>query len=91
MPQPSDSSGVLLRLEQLEAGADPGPQVGPELFLAFVQALVQNTHNGDLLHLALAQAKRASGASDEEVQRLVQAIRNERPLCNRHPDFYGEF
>lgn len=91
MPQPSDRGGVLVRHEQLAERGDPGPQVSPALFLAFVRALVQNTHNGDVIHLALAQAKRASGASEEEVQRLVQAIRNEHPACNRHPDFYGSF
>lgn len=61
---------------------DRGPHVRPELLLRFVQALIRNTFNGDAIRLALMWAQSESGASDEEVRLLMQAVRNERPACN---------
>jgi len=44
--------------------------------------LIRNTFNGDAIRLALMWAQSESGASDEEVRLLVQAVRNETPACN---------
>jgi hypothetical protein len=82
--------GVLLRSQQLASGAHPRPNVRPEFLLAFVRALIRNTTNGDLIALSIIAAKSETGASDEEVQVLADAIRNERPVCNRS-DFFPDF
>ena len=73
----------MLRGDELvAAGTPPGPKVRPELLIAFFRALIKNTMNGDVIAIALMRARSESGASEEEVQALVQAIRNERPACN---------
>ena len=87
---PERGGGLLRGVELVAAGAHPGPQVRPELVIAFVRALIKNTMNGDVIALALMRARSESGASEEEVRALVQAIRNERPACNcsdMFPDF----
>ena len=80
---------VLRGDELVEERADPRPQVRPELVLAFMRALIRNTMNGDVIALCLMSARRQTGASDEEIQLLTEAIRNERPLCNGSDFFPG--
>lgn len=82
-----DRGGVLLRNELVETGAGSRPQVRPSLVIAFIRALIQNTTSGDLIALSLYRARDESGASEEEVQMLTEAIRAERPLCNRSDMF----
>lgn len=89
MPQPGDRGGLLLGTELVEAGADPGPHVRTEFVLAFMRALIKNTMNGDVLALSIAAAQHQTGASDEEVRLLAEAVRNERPICNGSDFFPG--
>lgn len=82
--------GLLRGTELVAEGAPARPHVRPELLLAFFRALIKNTMNGDVIAISLMRARSESGASDEEVRALVQAIRNERPACNTSdmfPDF----
>lgn len=73
---PVDGRGVLLVDELLEDGADRRPPpVRQELLIEFVRALIQNTWNGDVLHLSLLQAQRRTAATPEEVAALVAAVR----------------
>jgi len=88
---PEHRGGLLLGTELVETGADRGSQVRPELMLAFFRALIRNTFNGDAIALALLSAKSASGASDEEVRLLAEAIRNERPACNTLSGMFSSF
>lgn len=53
-------------------------QVSRELMLAFIRRLVRETRNGDVLTLAIYAARKESGASDEEVALLCEALINER-------------
>jgi protoporphyrinogen oxidase len=53
-------------------------QVSRELMSAFVRALIRNSWNGDVLTLSMYAAREESGASDEEVELLCQALLNER-------------
>jgi hypothetical protein len=55
-----------------------------------MRALIKNTMNGDVIALSLMDARRQTGASDEEVRLLTEAVRNERPICNSS-DFFPKF
>lgn len=60
--------------------------VSPKLMLEFVKALVQETHNSDVFIIAIMRAQRASGASDEEVQILSDAVKAESEKNRVYPD-----
>lgn len=59
--------------------------VSPKLLLEFVKALVQEVQNSDVFLLALARAKRTSGASDAEVAILHEAVLNESKKNSIYP------
>ena len=72
--------------------AKPSPQVRPEVLLEFVRQLVQNTANSDVLWLVLRGTQKVTGATDEEIETLVAAIRQEHRESPRWPKgFFGDF
>jgi hypothetical protein len=74
---PSDRSGVQLQPEHLEAGAE-GPNIRPEVVLAFVRLLVRSTMSYDVLYLTLMATQTETGATPEEMKILTEAVMAER-------------
>ena len=49
-----------------------------EVLLALIIALIEQTHSGDALYLALLRAQRTASATDDEMDYLRAAIRSVR-------------
>jgi len=89
----SEHRGGLLRgAELLVAGADHGsPPVRAEVLLALIVSLIEETRSGDALAIALYRTRSLSGATEEEMEFLVEAIRKVRSGVPRPRGMYPEF
>jgi len=72
-------------VQHLEDGS-PRQNVNYELMLEFVRALVRNTSSGDVIMLSIYAARSRSGASDEEVSLLIDAIEHEQSRLAAYPE-----
>lgn len=73
-----------------DAGAEREvPACRPEFLLAFVRNLVREV-SGDLLFLALAAARKETGATKEEEKLLIKALREEQKHSQWPTDFMPE-
>ncbi len=79
-----------MRGDELVATDAPAdrPHVRGELLIEFVKALIRNTVNGDAIFLSLCAAQSITGATDEEVEILTQALRQEHRK-NHAPRGFG--
>ena len=73
--------GMLQRNEQLAQREDTRsnqiPVLRPEILLEFIRALIKNNPNGDILYLSIMAAADKTNATEEEIELLKRAIREE--------------
>ena len=74
-------SGLLQQPQQLEARAPDGQNqflIRPEVMLSFLETLVRNTSNGDLLWLSAKATAEHAGATEQEIRVLLEACKKAR-------------
>ena len=77
-------SGVLQRPAQHDEGGSDQETIPFEVLLAFARVLIHCTCSGDALAIALYDAQKVTGASDEVMRRFQEAVFKEK-------DKYGMF
>jgi len=81
----------LLGVELVAAGTDQGPPVRAEVLLALIIALIEQTHSGDALFLAMTRACALAGATEAEMQYLEAAIRSVRAGVSMPKGMFDDF